>query len=82
MCFQVMDARDMAEFEAESFDAVIDKGMTDSIMYNDKFALMMAKVTYPIPSHPIPTYHVAKRSQLQGLVLYLVVAGTEIATRF
>ena len=46
---QVMDARDMAEFEAESFDAVIDKGMTDSIMYNDKFALMMAKVICPTP---------------------------------
>lgn len=44
-----MDARDMAEFEAESFDAVIDKGMTDSIMYNDKFALMMAKVICPTP---------------------------------
>lgn len=46
---QVVDARDMAEFEAEYFDAVIDKGMTDSIMYNDKFALMMAKVSI----HPL-----------------------------
>ncbi len=41
---KVMDARDMAEFETGSFDAVIDKGMTDSVMYNDKFSLMMAKV--------------------------------------
>ena len=39
-----MDARDMADFETGSFDAVIDKGMTDSVMYNDKFSLMMAKV--------------------------------------
>lgn len=37
----------MVDFEAESFDAVIDKGMTDSVMYNDKFALMMAKVGDP-----------------------------------
>lgn len=45
MCFdQVMDARDMAELETGSFDAVIDKGLTDSVMYNDKFAIMMAKV--------------------------------------
>lgn len=39
-----MDARDMAELETGSFDAVIDKGLTDSVMYNDKFAIMMAKV--------------------------------------
>lgn len=38
----------MAEFENESFDAVIDKGMTDSIMYNDKFSVMMAKVSHPV----------------------------------
>lgn len=53
-----MDARDMAEFEAESFDAVIDKGMTDAIMFNDKFALMMAKVIHLVPfrtnERPIP----------------------------
>lgn len=35
----------MAELETGSFDAVIDKGLTDSIMYNDNFALMMAKVS-------------------------------------
>lgn len=35
----------MTELETGSFDAVIDKGLTDSIMYNDKFALMMAKVS-------------------------------------
>lgn len=34
----------MAELETGSFDAVIDKGMTDSIMHNDNFAVMMAKV--------------------------------------
>lgn len=34
----------MAEFETGSFDAVIDKGLTDSVMYNDKFSVMMAKV--------------------------------------
>lgn len=34
----------MAEFETGSFDAVIDKGLTDSVMYNDKFSIMMAKV--------------------------------------
>lgn len=34
----------MAELETGSFDAVIDKGLTDSVMYNDKFAIMMAKV--------------------------------------
>lgn len=34
----------MTGLETGSFDAVIDKGMTDSIMYNDKFAIMMAKV--------------------------------------
>lgn len=39
-----MDARNMAELETESFDAVIDKGLTDSIMYNDQFSIMMAKV--------------------------------------
>lgn len=39
-----MDARDMAELETGSFDAVIDKGLTDSVMYNDKFEVMMAKV--------------------------------------
>lgn len=36
----------MAELETGSFDAVIDKGLTDSVMYNDKFAIMMAKVGY------------------------------------
>lgn len=52
-----MDARDMAEFEAESFDAVIDKGMTDAVMFNDKFSLMIAKV---IPSHfPTVLYFVS-----------------------
>ena len=48
-----MDARDMTDFETGSFDAVIDKGMTDSVMYNDKFSLMMAKVrgaSFHIPS--------------------------------
>lgn len=45
---KVMDARDMADFENESFDAVIDKGMTDSVMYNDKFSVMMAKVSRPV----------------------------------
>ncbi|CAM9128312.1 unnamed protein product [Ectocarpus sp. 4 AP-2014] len=44
MEWKVMDARDMAEFETGSFDAVIDKGLTDSVMYNDKFSVMMAKV--------------------------------------
>lgn len=39
-----MDARDMSSLETASFDAVIDKGLTDSIMHNDKFALMMAQV--------------------------------------
>lgn len=39
-----MDARDMADLETGSFDAVIDKGLTDSVMYNDNFATMMAKV--------------------------------------
>lgn len=41
---KVMDARDMADLETGSFDAVIDKGLTDSVMYNDNFATMMAKV--------------------------------------
>ncbi|CAM9829326.1 unnamed protein product [Ectocarpus fasciculatus] len=48
MEWKVMDARDMAEFETGSFDAVIDKGLTDSVMYNDKFAVMMAKVSYEV----------------------------------
>ena len=34
----------MAGLETGSFDAVIDKGLTDSIMYNDKFSIMMAEV--------------------------------------
>lgn len=46
-----MDARDMADFENESFDAVIDKGLTDSVMYNDKFSVMMAKVSHPYVLH-------------------------------
>lgn len=44
LCLKVMDARDMADLETGSFDAVIDKGLTDSVMYNDNFAVMMAKV--------------------------------------
>lgn len=39
-----MDARDMSELETGSFDAVIDKGMTDSIMHSDNFAKMVAEV--------------------------------------
>lgn len=46
-----MDARDMAELETGSFDAVIDKGLTDSVMYNDKFAVMMAKVSHQTQKH-------------------------------
>lgn len=37
----------MSDFETGSFDAVIDKGMTDSVMFNDNFATMMAKVSHP-----------------------------------
>ncbi|CAM9852533.1 unnamed protein product [Ectocarpus sp. 6 AP-2014] len=48
MEWKVMDARDMVEFETGSFDAVIDKGLTDSVMYNDKFSVMMAKVSYEV----------------------------------
>lgn len=49
-----MDARDMSEFETGSFDAVIDKGMTDSVMFNDNFATMMAKVSQSIAAHLRP----------------------------
>lgn len=41
----------MAELETGSFDAVIDKGLTDSVMYNDKFAVMMAKVSHQTQKH-------------------------------
>lgn len=44
MEWRVMDARDMSELETGSFDAVIDKGLTNSIMYNDKFRVMVAQV--------------------------------------
>ncbi|CAM9683810.1 unnamed protein product [Hapterophycus canaliculatus] len=48
MEWKVMDARDMSAFDTGSFDAVIDKGMTDSVMFNDNFATMMAKVSFEV----------------------------------
>lgn len=34
----------MSELETASFDAVIDKGLTDAVMHNDNFAVMVGKV--------------------------------------
>ena len=45
----------MSGLETGSFDAVIDKGLTDSVMYNDKFAMMMAKVGLKAQKEAFPT---------------------------
>ncbi|CAN0031003.1 unnamed protein product, partial [Discosporangium mesarthrocarpum] len=37
MTWKVMDARDMSELQDASFDVIVDKGLTDSLMHSDDF---------------------------------------------
>lgn len=68
---KVMDGRDLSELEEGSFDAVIDKGMTDSIMHNDKFTKMIAEVRSSNHS----------RRFLQKTVVYVLAMTTVRRTR-
>ncbi|CAM9453998.1 unnamed protein product [Choristocarpus tenellus] len=43
--WKVMNVRDMDELETGSFDAIVDKGLTDSLMYSDDFKYHVAQLS-------------------------------------